>query len=76
MDILHILPVYASSIVLHLFLEPQEDAFDEATRQTLLTSEVGLTNFCDCMGYRLSRLWLQNINSPDILSEGAPFDSV
>lgn len=67
---------YSHTIELRVVLGPQEDAFTEAGLKTFFSSQYGVTNECDRMGYRLEGERIEHKKGGDIISDGIAMGAI
>ena len=69
-------PRHRSSVRLRVVLGPQDDAFTDEGRHTLLESVYRVTPEADRMGYRLDGPRVAHSGAPDIISDWIPLGAV
>jgi len=69
-------PRHPSSVRLRVVLGPQDDAFTDEGRHTLLESVYRVTPEADRMGYRLDGPRVAHPGAPDIISDWIPLGAV
>lgn len=69
-------PAYARQVTVEVVLGPQADFFTPEGIEIFQSSEYGVTQISDRMGYRLEGAPLRHKQGADILSEGVCFGSI